>query len=398
MHVPVIAEQAELKGLQVLGTADILHEKWFKEVKENTVEVENGVLKHEKFPAFFIPQVEVEDCNRVHHLIFLEDLTRALELKEKLKGKGSFDKVMDGRPRLKLNAEEIAGKVLEVEGLIGPAHAFTPYFGVFAHFDSVKKAFGEFGKEIKFLELGLSADSALADLIEENHNYNFFTFSDSHSPWPFRLGREFSRIKMQKPSFKELQKALDRKEGREITLNVGLNPKEGKYHETACNACFTHYSLQEAKARKWKCSCGGSVKKGVKDRILELAKFTEEVHPSFRPDYVHLLPLAEIIQLTLKVENVQSEKVQKVWKLFVEMFNNEINVLLEEPVVNLIEAHEAVGRNIEAFRKGLVVFEPGGGGQYGKPFIALSERELEEKKLEIEKGSKNGKQKTLLEY
>ena len=61
---------------------------------------------------------------------------------------------------MKLNAEQIAEKVLEVEGLIGPAHAFTPYFGVFAHFDSVKKAFGEFGKEVKFLRkvLGLSLE------------------------------------------------------------------------------------------------------------------------------------------------------------------------------------------------------------------------------------------------
>ena len=38
MKLPVMAEQARLKGLHVLSSADILNQKWFDHVKENLVE------------------------------------------------------------------------------------------------------------------------------------------------------------------------------------------------------------------------------------------------------------------------------------------------------------------------------------------------------------------------
>lgn len=47
--------------------------------------------------------------------------------------------------------------------------------------------------------------------------------------------------------------------------------------------------LEEAKAFRWKCpKCGGRIKKGVRDRILELADTTER--PKDRPPYLHLAP------------------------------------------------------------------------------------------------------------
>ena len=44
-----------------------------------------------------------------------------------------------------------------------------------------------------------------------------------------------------------------------------------------------------------KCSCGGTIKKGVDFRISEIADYDEPKHPDFRPKYVHLMPLAELI-------------------------------------------------------------------------------------------------------
>ncbi len=55
-----------------------------------------------------------------------------------------------------------------------------------------------YGKMPDFLELGLSADSDMADTIEELENIPFLTNSDAHSPWPHRLGREFNELEIAK--------------------------------------------------------------------------------------------------------------------------------------------------------------------------------------------------------
>ena len=386
MLLPVISEQAKLKGLGVLVTADILHGKWFEHVKENISEESNGEFWDREKRVAFIIGTEVEDVNRAHHLIYLPDLERVLELREKLLAHGNLDCQMCGRPKLRLNAEAIAEKVEEAKGIIGPAHSFTPYTGLYAHFDSVKKAYGGMGEKISFIELGLSADTDLADLIEENQGYHFLSSSDAHSPWPNRLGREFNRIKMKKPAFKELKHALEKREERLVTLNVGLNPKEGKYHLTACNSCYQKYSLENAEKLSWKCiACKGEIKKGVRDRIMQLASFPQPRHPGFRPKYLHFIPLAEIIQIALEVENVNSVRVQELWKQFVENFGNEISVLIDVPAEEIKEFNEKVGKKIEAFKSGWVLYVPGGGGRYGKPVICDSEKEFERKQKEMEK-------------
>jgi uncharacterized protein (TIGR00375 family) len=403
MLVPVIAEQAAFKGLDVLVTADVQHAKWLEHLKKNLVENENGFLSDKNQCVHFIVGTEVEDQNRVHHLIYLPDLTRAQEFREKIKGFGNLDCSMCGRPILRLSAERIAEIVVDLKGLVGPSHSFTPYTGLFSRHDSVESAYGKMGSKIRFLELGLSADTGLADQILANHQYAFLSSSDSHSPWPHRLGREFNRIEMKKPCFSELKKALEEREEKKIVLNAGLDPREGKYHETACNNCFTHFSMKQAEQFQWVCpNCKNSIKKGVKDRILELADTEEGKHPSFRPPYLHLLPLAEIIQQALGIENPLAKSVQSKWKDFIERFGNEISVLVDAPEKELLEFDSTTGKFILAFRNGWVHYSPGGGGEYGKPFIALSEKEFEELKknppsTNAKKNSFKG-QKTLGEF
>ncbi|MBI2598146.1 MAG: TIGR00375 family protein [Candidatus Diapherotrites archaeon] len=385
MAVPVIAEQAKLKGLHVLVTGDIFHKQWFAHLKENVVEEENGVFADKNRNAFFIVGGEVEDKNRIHHLIYLPDFASALSLREKFFSYGNLDCVLCGRPKLNLSAEPIAQKVLEFGGIIGPAHAFTPYTGLYAFFDSAKKAYGEMGEKLLFIELGLSADTDFADTISENHKYSFLSSSDAHSPWPNRIGREFNRIKMKKPDYKNLVKALKEKEEKLIELNAGLNPLEGKYHKTACNNCFTQYELKQAEQFRFLCArCGSQIKRGVRDRIEMLADTKTGVHPAFRPPYLHLLPLAEIIQLSAEVKNVNSQAVQSVWMDFVERFGNEINVLVDVSIKELAEVNTIVAKKIESFRNGLVLYIPGGGGKYGTPIICDSKEEFEKTKKELE--------------
>ncbi len=386
MLISTIAEQSRLKGLNLLGTADILHKEWILHAKE-TLEESNGVFLSKQHSMPFILQTEVQCIDSVHHILFFPDFNSVQEAKQKLKPySNDMDSFGGGRPRIRLNAEKIAEIVLDAGGMIGAAHAFTPYFGIYAHFNSIRDCYGAQAKNIHFIELGLSADTDLADLMKENHSLSFLTNSDAHSPWPYRIGREFTRINLRKPDFNSLKKALERKNDALVTLNAGLDPREGKYHCSACSNCYAKLSLKEAETGKWKCpECGRSVKKGVKDRILELADSGEGEHPGFRPKYLHLLPLAEIIQLSLGAKNVFGVKVQEQWKRFVERFGNEINVLADTPIEELREVEKGTAEKISAFRNDWVLFIPGGGGNYGKPVLCDSKQEFERKKIELGK-------------
>jgi PHP family Zn ribbon phosphoesterase len=61
----------------------------------------------------------------------------------------------------------------------------------------------------------------------------------------------------------------------------------------------------------------------------------------------------------------------------------EIEVMLELPEEKLNEIDIDVARLIMAFRKGFVVFRPGGAGFYGEPFICFTEEEKQKKEKEI---------------
>ncbi len=401
MLIPIIAEQSRLKGLDVCGTADLLQGTWFKHLKENIVETENGVFADRKEQVNFIPQVEVQCNRRVHHLVFLPDFASAENLKKSLEGKAVFDSWGCGRPVIRLSPEEIAGKVMDAGGIIGPAHAFTPYFSVYAHFDSVREMYGAMGEKVSFIELGLSADTDFADMIPENRKLQFLTCSDSHSPWPYRIGREFTRIEMAKPNFRELRKAIEEKDGKRIKLNVGLDPREGKYHLTACNSCYAKFSIGEAKNLNWRCpKCRGSIKRGVKDRIEMLSDGRVE-HPEFRPEYMHSVPLAEIIQIAKKVKNINAVRVQGLWREFIDRCGNEIRILVEAPEEELAAVNKEVAGKVIAFRKGWVHYIPGGGGNYGRPVICDSREEFEKRGKEIAEEMKQDSsagQKTLKEF
>jgi len=402
MVIPVMAEQSRLKGIDCIVTADALHEKWMQHTKENIIETENGVYADKNHNTFFIPGTEVEDNKRIHHLIYLPSLESAIELREKTKNHGNLDCSLCGRPRLSLTAEQIAQKVEEVGGITGPAHSFTPYTGLYAHFDSVKTAYGSMTEKILFIELGLSADTDFADTISENHKYAFLSSSDAHSPWPNKLGREFNRIKMAKPDFKSLVKALKERDEKLISLNVGLDPREGKYHKSACNACFAIYSHEQAKSLNWKClKCKGQIKRGVRDRIEMLSDTPQGVHPVFRPKYLHLLPLSEIIQIALGAKKPNSPAEQSIWKDFVERFGTEIKALIDAPEKELLEVHQIAAKKIISFRNGWTTYIPGGGGKFGQPFIFDSQKEFDEKKDGVaEQGKKDEMkgQKTLNEF
>jgi len=377
MRIARIAEQAKLKGLDVVGTGDLLHQKWFNEVKAELVEDENGVFRHKEHGTAFILSTEIESKGRVHHVLFYPDFAAAEEHRRCIANHcGDID--ADGRPKIYLNSEELAKTAEDVGALIGPAHAFTPYFAMLAHHDSVAQCYGEMTDYVSFVELGLSADSYFADKIPELRKYVFLSNSDSHSPWPHRLGREFNRIRMASPTFSELKKALANKDGRAVVMNAGFNPREGKYHASGCNRCYQVFSAKQRLDYRQRCPlCSASIKKGVRDRIEELGG--ESISPEFRPPYTHIIPLAEIIAKTIGIKGVTSSTVQAVWKKFVQAFGSEIKVLIDIPFDELEGINAEVANSVQMFRQGKTIMLAGRGGQYGELIIPKNDADFEEK-------------------
>ncbi|MDP2940562.1 MAG: TIGR00375 family protein [Candidatus Omnitrophota bacterium] len=376
----VIAEQAPLKGLDIVGSSDILNNKWVKLIKEQLKMIDGGLLEADNKTKFIL-QTEVEDQNRVHHIILFPNFSKVEEIREKLKNKCK-DLDVDGRPKIWMGGEELAEICIESDCLIGFAHAFTPYFGLFSKFNSYKECYGSKWNKIHFLELGLSADTNMADRISELHNLTFTSNSDAHSPWPNKLGREFNTFKVKEITFEEIAKALKREAGRKSVLNVGFNPLEGKYHKTRCIGCLTFFDPHEAKKLNWRCNnCSKPIKKGVDFRIEELSDLPFGNHPEHRPEYKHIIPLSEIIALALGINNAWSVKVQTIWKEFIDKFGNEIDILLNVDINNLANINKEIARYVQFFREEKIEYVPGGAGVYGKLLRPGEQPEIEKSKI-----------------
>ena len=384
MELPEIAREAIRKGVKIIGTGDCLHPKWLDAVRELPEKEGLFVLGDTRF----ILTVEVEDSHRVHHLILLPEIAKARELQEAF-SPHCKDLSADGRPRLHLNGAEIADLVLEAGGLVGPSHAFTPWTGIFAYYRSLQECYQEKADKIRFIELGLSADTDYADRIAELSSRTFLSNSDAHSPRSNKLAREFNQMELNDWSYKDLCLAIRREGGRRPTMNVGFYPEEGKYNRTACTRCFKQFSAAQKDDLLGRCpACGGRIKLGVRDRVDLLADYPEPVHPAHRPPYLHLIPLAEIIAMAMGYKSATTASVQRVWSELTAK-HTEIELLVDADLGE-VKAEPEIIEAIEAFRAGRVVVVPGGGGKYGE--VRLQEMAAE-KELTSDGKNRTAKEK-----
>lgn len=369
MLIKNIAPKAKLKGLGLIGTGDGLHPKWLDIIEQSTEYAGDGIYSSGDMD--FVITTEIEGKNKIHHLIIIPDIDIARELSEKLPSK---NKDTDGRPKTNLDGADILELVHQYDCLIGPAHAFTPWTGMYKSFDSIYDCYE---KKVDFVELGLSADTDMADKVGELKDFTFLSNSDAHSPWPHRLGREFNQIELKDISFSSIKHAIKHSD---IKANYGLFPNLGKYHMTACTKCFKLIDPVNAKENKMKCVCGGRIKKGVDYRISEISDYDKPHHPDFRPPYVHLMPLAELIS-AIYDKGVTTKTVQNIWQKLVDNFASEINVLINCEISDIEKIDLKVSKAIESFRNNSVNVIPGGGGKYGE--INFDSIIKEEKKPKI---------------
>ncbi len=366
MGLPQICAAARVKGIDVVGTGDCLYEKWLEEL-ESTLQKRGSCYESEEI--MFILQCEVETTvgGRVHHLLLFPHFQSVYQLRDLLL-QGEHAKLTSGRPQLKITPERLVDLATAADALIGPSHAFTPWTSMYASFESIVDCYGENAHRVCLLELGLSADTKMASKLAELDDYTFVSFSDAHSAKLDKLGREMTRFLVKNGSFREIEQALRSVNGRTVLLNVGLDPREGKYHLTGCRRCKTAYTLDQITVNgtllKTCPRCGGRLKIGVKDRITLLAAKSGKVSHVRRPPYMHVVPLLEILRA---MKRSQVLNVDRTYGELIDTFGTEMAILIDVPINDIEELYPRLATIIERFRHDKIDFEfVGRGGWYGK--------------------------------
>ncbi|NLN16636.1 MAG: TIGR00375 family protein [Firmicutes bacterium] len=300
-----------------------------------------------KSQGLLIPACEVEAavgrgrCHFVSYFPTLQAVTKYSQFLAK-----HLTNINLSSQRVDLSPETLWETTASLNGLLVPAHAFTPHRGLYGScVDSWREAFAARPLAI---ELGLSADASLAGRLRELARTTFLSNSDAHSL--DRIAREHNAFQLEELSFAALLAALKGEGNCRLLANYGLDPRLGKYYRSYCPDCGQTKEPPPVSV----CSlCGKKVVAGVLDRIVQLGAPSS---PSHRPPYYHQVPLSF-------VPGCGPRTIEGLLRAF----GTEMNILHHVPAEDLrrVASHQIV-EIIIAARQGELPIEPGGGGRYGR--------------------------------
>jgi uncharacterized protein (TIGR00375 family) len=395
MCVEEIARFAKIKGLNVIGTGDFTHPKWLDELKQKLVpdsDTQLYELKDDKSQTVrFMITTEVctvfqhnNDFKKVHHVVLTPNFETAAQINDRLSKLGSLQ--IDGRPTLNASASTLVEEVVETSSsnMIFPAHAWTPWFsvfGAFSGFDSIEDCYQDMTKHIYALETGLSSDPPMNWRVSNLDRFTLVSNSDSHSFWPWRIGREANVFELNRMSYDQITEAIRLKDAGRFKFTIETDPAYGKYHWTGHRACDVSLSPKEAQKFANICPvCRKQLTKGVEQRIEELADRPEGFRPEGTIGFVHLLPLSEIIAKVVCSDSPSTQRIWGIYNSLVAKFGDEYAVLMNAPLSELSAvAGEEVARAVLEVRGQKAKVIPGYDGVYGQ--LVLSDKNSEEKSV-----------------
>lgn len=360
----IAKECVERKGINLVGIIDCASPYVIEDI-ENFLKTgeayeisDGGIIYKDKVCIILGSEIETAEINdegrtgSAHNLCYfptLEDIKKfSKEMSNHIKN------ITLSSQRADISAYELIDIVKKYNGILIPAHCFTPHKSFYGNCtDSLKKIFKEKFDDIPAIELGLSADTFLADQISELENKTFLTNSDAHS-LP-RIAREYNKIQLGGISFKEFLMALKNENGRKILANYGLDPKLGKYHRTYCEVCDKRIP-GDAPVTKCDTCDSKNITMGVYDRIEIIKDKKQSKSPENRPKYIYQIPLTFI-------PGVGGKTIEKL----LNHFGTEMTILhklTNDDIESVVG--EKIAKNIILARDGKMHIVEGGGGVYGK--------------------------------
>ncbi|EAX46605.1 conserved hypothetical protein [Thermosinus carboxydivorans Nor1] len=358
----ILEEASTRKGMDIVGLVDALSPLVLSDLERLIAEglltpLGGGGYRYRDLTVLLGAEIETAEAEGglAHTLIYLPDFAAMKR----------FSEVMSRYIRnihiSSQNAHMPLARLVEIaasfEAVIIPAHVFTPYKSLYGSCaDRLSHLLPErLMAKISAIELGLSADTFMADRIDELAPFTFVTNSDAHSL--VKIAREYNVLRLEAPTWQECLLAIARRDGRAVTGNYGLNPLLGKYHRSLCSACG-YLDLAGEIPVHGACPHCGSIKiiKGVFDRIEEIAAYPVPQHPVHRPPYHYQIPLEFVPGLG-----------RKLLEKLLDRFGSEMRIL---HTASLAEIAAVIGEKlaveIDKARTGQMAIAAGGGGYYGK--------------------------------
>ena len=298
----IAKECVEKKGINIVGIIDSASPYVIEDI-ENFLSLgeayeikDGGIIYKDKVCIILGSEIETSEvgvnggCGSAHNLCYfphLEDIKSfSKEMSKHIKN------ITLSSQRADISAYQLIDIVEKYNGILIPAHCFTPHKSFYGNCtDRLEKIFKEKFSKIFAIELGLSADTNLADTISELETRSFLTNSDAHS-LP-KIAREYNKIVVNDISFKELVMAIKGEQGRKIACNYGLDPKLGKYHRSYCEICNKNIPGLVPATKCDTCD-SKNITMGVLDRIEVIKDKAVSISPKTRPPYIDQIPLTFI--------------------------------------------------------------------------------------------------------
>jgi PHP family Zn ribbon phosphoesterase len=211
-----------------------------------------------------------------------------------------------------------------------------------------------------------NSDPAMNWRLSSLDKFALVSNSDSHSPWPSRIGREMNVFDTE-ASYKDIINAIREKNPKKFLYTIEVDPSYGKYHWDGHRNCNVSLDPKESMKYHNTCPvCGKPLTIGVLNRVEELADRPEGFAPKNAVPFKSLLPLSELIAAVYNTQFFSKKVWEESTKLTKE-FETELNVLLEASEDRLkLLTHEKIVEVILKNRKGELKVQPGYDGVYGK--------------------------------
>ena len=410
MDIESIAHFAQIKGLNLVGTGDFTHPNWIKDLKNSLSKISDTNLYQLKtatrIQTYFIVTGEVctifnskEKVRKIHHLILTPNLETAEQINDKIGVHGNLNS--DGRPILNMSASELVEEIMEIseDNAVIPAHIWTPWYSLFGSingFDRIEDCYEDTTRHIFALETGLSSDPPMNWRLSSLDRFALVSNSDSHSPYPYRIGREANVFELKELSYDEILDSIRMKDTKRFKFTIETDPAYGKYHWTGHRNCGVSIPPNESKRLNGRCPvCHRPLTRGVDERVENLADRPYGFRPKGTIDCIHLLPLHEVIGAALSMDSLTSPSIWKIYNSLISMFGNEYSVLLDVPLQSLEKIVEPrIAEIIMRVRNNEIMVIPGYDGVYGE--IRLSIDKKNGNKFQGE--NKYGKQSSLEKF
>jgi PHP family Zn ribbon phosphoesterase len=111
--------------------------------------------------------------------------------------------------------------------------------------------------------------------------------------------------------------------------------------------------------------CSRKLTPGVETHIEELADRPKGIRPRDAADYVHLIPLSEIIGYVYSTDP-NSKKAWSIYYSLVKDFGSEYRLLIETPVGEIAKRDRRLAYVVDLVRRDMVRIRPGYDGVYGE--------------------------------